>query len=585
MKFLLHTRLSTRILSFFMSLMVILFVSVLASVLWIYSDDKLAYVYDAHEFQLERIVERVKKQVEEMKSESLIATEVRNSFALGIPRPPEGDEAFFGRNDDDDRLFYRTKGNSIVFQNMSKNWSAFFPKLVADTLHRGNPTVYWMTSFGRTLASVGIDQNDKLVDRTIVKKFLSSSLSQTVTQVIDEHGRSVGAFREVPGTNTAIFIETPFSEVFRPMRAMVFTALLIGVLIFSFTGFLGVMFFNRLWRPIRDVGTMTARISMGQYDFAPSYKYKDEISFVFERIQEMAHNIQKRESALIQAERQLSAEQSARVSLEQSLETARLVQHNLLPSDLSKILPTAIDFNAHYSPCEKVGGDWYSVFYDEKDKTLYAYVGDVTGHGTGSALLSGVTAGCALGTTVLQTQIANNMGCYFLSREESIAAIRDSLAKVIADVGRGEYFLTFFLLSLNVETGELYYLSAGHPAPFFFRKADETIEMLTETSDIIGIQNERPEPWTIGKRKLQSGDQIFVYTDGLKENKGPSESCLSSKKLHRLLKKVFSENRSSKEGCKQIVEHTKTIWQDTPPADDVTFFLLKWMGEAKKKAS
>jgi serine phosphatase RsbU (regulator of sigma subunit) len=70
---------------------------------------------------------------------------------------------------------------------------------------------------------------------------------------------------------------------------------------------------------------------------------------------------------------------------------------------------------------------------------------------------------------------------------------------------------------LDVETGALRYVSAGHPAPVV-RCADGTTEVLVDgRSPVVGMPPREVEP---GEWQLGVGDTLFVYTDGLVERRG-----------------------------------------------------------------
>ena len=72
--------------------------------------------------------------------------------------------------------------------------------------------------------------------------------------------------------------------------------------------------------------------------------------------------------------------------MESSLEAAKFVQESLLT------VPTKMDnwlYSDFYKASEKAGGDWYSILHDEAQKTLFAVIGDVAGHGIPAALITG----------------------------------------------------------------------------------------------------------------------------------------------------------------------------------------------------
>lgn len=563
--------LSTRILLFFLTIMSVLFFALLGTQLYMFKEDKLAYIYDLHDFQLEKVSENIREAINAREKTSAIASSVENSFDVGMPRLPEKGEIFFGfETNNTPLIFFRNEKDELLSQKLSSDWQQRFFNLQSEALKTHGTRVYWLSVFGRVLGStLPLSGSEEVANRPLVKNFLASPLPQAVTQIVDAKEKIVGGFREVPGTNTVIFIETPFAEVFRSIKNFILASIVVAAGIGAITLILSVYFFDRMWKPILDIARLTSRIATGDYNVSYQYPYHDEVAFVFERVVQMAGALKTREVELAQSQRKLGI-------LERDLETANLIQQNLLPNEKELKLPPQVEFSAWYKPCEKVGGDWYGVHYNESEKTIYAFIGDVTGHGTGSALLSGVTAGCALGTAIVAGINAQKMGVYPLSHEEQLLSIRDSLDLVIKEMGRGEYLLTLCILTIQVETGEMCYLSAGHPAPFLFIQSGPLCKPLVETSDVLGSPNPQNRQWKTGNHKLKTGDVLFSYTDGLKENKGPDGSLFSSRDIRKALSVATSKNASAQETRDIILEAANKVWQNEPPLDDVSYFVLKW---------
>jgi len=66
-----------------------------------------------------------------------------------------------------------------------------------------------------------------------------------------------------------------------------------------------------------------------------------------------------------------------------------------------------------------------------------------------------------------------------------------------------------------------------------------------------------------------------MYTDGLIENHGPEEALLSEKKLKSIDHQVIT----SQGICDSILKVAHHIWKETPIDDDVTLFIVRWLGE------
>ena len=74
--------------------------------------------------------------------------------------------------------------------------------------------------------------------------------------------------------------------------------------------------------------------------------------------------------------------------------------------------------------------------------------------------------------------------------------------------------------------------------------------------------------------QLNPGDKICIYSDGLTENYGPSDSVLDQKQIIKILETKVSVS----ETCEQIVNSGLKIWADIPLEDDVSVLVAQWHG-------
>ena len=78
--------------------------------------------------------------------------------------------------------------------------------------------------------------------------------------------------------------------------------------------------------------------------------------------------------------------------------------------------------------------------------------------------------------------------------------------------------------------------------------------------------------------EVEKGDILFLYTDGLIENSGPSGQTMKP----RILKKVLGSTSHPEQLKEDILSSGREIWQDQSPEDDCTFLILNWKGPQKK---
>ncbi len=240
-----------------------------------------------------------------------------------------------------------------------------------------------------------------------------------------------------------------------------------------------------------------------------------------------------------------------------SLEDARTIQQALLPR-LQQVPGVAIA--ASYRTAEQIGGDLYGYHYDAIHQTLFFYIGDVTGHGLPSALLSVAVAG-ALRSSLARADRQHESPAILLEW------IAQDLNHMIRDMSTGKMHMTMCVCSINLMTLECYYLNAGHNA-FYLISKGLARGVLRGGSPLGGTTDTN-----FGKQylQLQSGDILFFYTDGLTENSGPRGEMLSA----RVLKNLLQGKSSAKEVTASVEAEGQKIWSDHPAQDDCTFVSIE----------
>jgi serine phosphatase RsbU (regulator of sigma subunit) len=94
------------------------------------------------------------------------------------------------------------------------------------------------------------------------------------------------------------------------------------------------------------------------------------------------------------------------------------------------------------------------------------------------------------------------------------AAVQHTASALEDDLMRSGSFVTLFHAQLDIHTGELRYVDAGH-GQVFLRRQNGALESLTPYGLPIGVAaNER---YREGKITIAEGDLLLVYSDGLTE--------------------------------------------------------------------
>jgi serine phosphatase RsbU (regulator of sigma subunit) len=185
--------------------------------------------------------------------------------------------------------------------------------------------------------------------------------------------------------------------------------------------------------------------------------------------------------------------------LDEDMRVAAEIQTGLLPRGAPQV--PGYGLVGSNTPCRTVGGDYYD-FVIEQGRLLLA-LGDVSGKGTGAALLM----------TVLRAAVRGHWTEPTLS--EAVSRINRTVCQNVPP----NKYVTFFMASLDPPTGRLNYVNAGHNPPLLIRK-DGTLETLEEGGMVLGLFE--AVPYADGTAQLHPGDTLVVFSDGVTETWAPT---------------------------------------------------------------
>jgi len=180
--------------------------------------------------------------------------------------------------------------------------------------------------------------------------------------------------------------------------------------------------------------------------------------------------------------------------LEEDMRMAAEIQRGLLPDEAPNV--PGYGLVGMNQPCRTVGGDYYDFAIDEG--RLLLALGDVSGKGTGAALLM----------TVLRAAVRGHWTDPLIS--EAVSRINRTVCQ---NVPTNKY-VTFFMAVLDPPTGQITFVNAGHNPPLLVR-ADGTVEKLQAGGMVLGFFED--VPYVDGQTQLRPGDTLLVFSDGVTE--------------------------------------------------------------------
>jgi serine/threonine protein phosphatase PrpC len=208
-------------------------------------------------------------------------------------------------------------------------------------------------------------------------------------------------------------------------------------------------------------------------------------------------------------------------------------------------------------PCYDIGGDAYD--YAINDGLLHLAIFDGMGHGLAAA---GVTA------------FALSAYRHSRRRGEDLAATYAAVDAAIAEQYHSSRFVTALIAELEVESGRLSWVSAGHPAPLLLRAGRLLKTLELAPSPPLGLQLADGPP-AIGEEWLEPGDMLLLYTDGFTEARRPDGALFSVERLGQFIERQASTGQPAPETLRGLRE---SIIENREGAlhDDATALLVEW---------
>jgi Stage II sporulation protein E (SpoIIE) len=205
-------------------------------------------------------------------------------------------------------------------------------------------------------------------------------------------------------------------------------------------------------------------------------------------------------------------------------------------------------------PAYTSGGDVFDYALSENAASLAIF--DAMGHSLSAGLLSAATLAAYRSTR------RDGRGLYDAARaiDETISGQRD------------DAFVTGVLAHLELNSGRLRYLAAGHPAPLLLR-AGKVVRTLDDGRRMpfgLGIGEA-----TVAEITLEPDDVLVLYTDGVTEGRHHSGQLFGEQRLVDFLERQAAGSEPAPETLRRLM-HTVLAHQEGSLRDDATVVLAHW---------
>lgn len=252
----------------------------------------------------------------------------------------------------------------------------------------------------------------------------------------------------------------------------------------------------------------------------------------------------------------IAAEVAQRERLNRELEIAREVQERLFPQKLPSI--TGMDYCGACRPALGVGGDYYDFLLLPSDRFGIA-IGDVSGKGIAAALLM----------ASLQASLRSQA----IQGTDDVAELMGNVNRLVYDASAENRYATFFYAQYEPSTRSLTYVNAGHNPPAVMRKKGDEWEIirLDAGGAVVGLL--RSFPYSQASVKLETGDTLVAFTDGISEAMNPAEEEWGEECLIEAMKSCDGLNAS--DTITRIVEAADRFAAGAKQHDDMTLIVVR----------
>lgn len=339
----------------------------------------------------------------------------------------------------------------------------------------------------------------------------------------------------------------PAAEAWENWKVSIIVLILIDAIVFALLFFLIRRLMKRqVLDGIEDINDSLTRITGGDLDEKVNFRDSVEFEGLSDGIN---YTVDRLKGLIKEAEERIDAE----------LALAAKIQTSFLPHKFPAF-PDRDEFELYAAmvPAKEVGGDFYDYFFTDEDH-LALVIADVSGKGIPAAMFMAVS----------MDKIRHSVMKYGTDVSGAMTEVNLELLKE-NDAG---LFVTVWLGVINVSTGHVDYVDAGHEYPAICRAGGEfTADEDVHSGPAAALKRTKFEA---GSFELKAGDILYLYTDGLTEANNPEGEMF---RINRVLD-ALNINKDSEIPLSELDANVRTriaeFAKDEPQFDDMTTLLYR----------
>lgn len=236
------------------------------------------------------------------------------------------------------------------------------------------------------------------------------------------------------------------------------------------------------------------------------------------------------------------------------LNVASSIQMSMLPRKFPAFPEEkSFDVCAFIQPAKAVGGDYYDYFMPD-ERHLITVIADVSDKGVPAALFM------MMGKTLMRSQAALLL---------SPADIMREVNRRLNENNEEMMFITSFLCILDLITGELSYVNAGHNPPLIYKKKTQNYQYIKNDADLVLAVMEDTD-YQEHTLWLEPGDKLFLYTDGVTDAMNEQGTMFGNDSLKELLNREEYKEFYGEGLLHTVHENIQKFAGSAEQADDIT---------------
>ncbi len=305
----------------------------------------------------------------------------------------------------------------------------------------------------------------------------------------------------------------------------------------------------RISRPIKMLAWRADQIARGDLETRVEISSGDEIGMLGENFNYMADRL------LI-----LMRETAEKATLEKELEVARTIQETLVPPP-DPVERQYVRLAGYFLPASQCGGDWWTV-HDMPDGRILVVIGDVTGHGVPSAM---ITAAAKAACDVVRATEGDKL---------TVTRLLEVMNRAIFESAKRKFVMTCFASILDPRRRTITYANAGHNFPYLFRPGavdGNDFQVLMSRGNRLGDLEE--STYSEKTATLSPNDVLVWYTDGIVECENDRGEEYGEKRFRAAIRRAAELDPVAMR--ESVVSAAGQFFGDRPRKDDITMVFAR----------